>query len=503
MTKNFHDTPFDEGTRVKLGLFRDYVTAWLPVWLQKAQAGETITIADLFAGPGRDCRGVPGSPLIALDVLKKFESMLDSCPASVELLLNEASRDKAQLLTAAMNEERVDPDRCRWKVTQYPFDEALDRMRSRLRTGPSLLFLDQQGMKEISDSVFRQVLSLPRTDLLFFIASSFVRRFATHPYFQKHIPFPEGLITSSAFNNTHRVVTQYYRDLAKDVNRDVFIGKYSIKKGSNIYGLVFGSGHPLGRPKDTAVLEHWRYWVMAESRIEWTDVTWNPTTGCTKISAGCKNCYAERMSNRLRSMNVEKYEAGFTLTTHESALDIPRRWTRPRTVFVNSMSDLFHRDVPTEFIHRVFEVMVTCPAHRFQVLTKRAHRVKLMSPRLPWSPNIWMGVSVEDRRQLPRVDALRGTGAAVKFLSLEPLIGPLEDLDLRRIDWVIVGGESGPRARPMSPGWVTDIRDRCRQESVPFFFKQWGGPNKKKTGRVLDGRTHDEMPESLRCVAGA
>jgi len=233
---------------------------------------------------------------------------------------------------------------------------------------------------------------------------------------------------------------------------------------------------------------------VAESKIEWTDVTWNPTTGCTKISAGCKNCYAEKMANRLKAMGVQKYEDGFSLAVHESELDAPLRWKRPRTVFVNSMSDLFHRDVPDEFISQVFEVMVQCPKHQFQVLTKRAGRLERLAKTLPWANNVWMGVSVEDSRQLQRIEALRTTGAAVKFLSLEPLIAPLPELDLTGIGWVIVGGESGPKARPMDAAWVVEIRDRCKDAQVPFFFKQWGGRNKKKAGRLLDGQTYDEMP---------
>lgn len=233
---------------------------------------------------------------------------------------------------------------------------------------------------------------------------------------------------------------------------------------------------------------------MAETKIEWTDSTWNPTTGCTKISPGCKHCYAETMARRLKAMGVQKYEGGFSLAIHEAELYAPLRWKRPRTIFVNSMSDLFHRDVPDEFIVRVFEVMVQCSWHRFQVLTKRTPRLERLARTLPWPANVWMGVSVEDSRQLPRIEALRSTGAVVKFLSLEPLIGPLPALDLTNISWVIVGGESGPKARPMDPTWVMEIRDQCRGAQVPFFFKQWGGTNKRRTGRLLNGQTYDEMP---------
>lgn len=230
------------------------------------------------------------------------------------------------------------------------------------------------------------------------------------------------------------------------------------------------------------------------SSIEWTESTWNPLTGCTKISPGCKNCYAERMSVRLRAMGQPNYVNGFELTLHESALELPLRWKKPQTIFVNSMSDLFHKDVPPEFIQRVFDVMHQAAWHRFQVLTKRSDRLLDLSPRLLWQPNVWMGVSVESDEYAYRIDHLRRTRAVIKFLSLEPLLGPLRRLDLRGIDWVILGGESGPGSRQMDPSWVLDIRDQCKRLNVPFFFKQWGGVNKKRAGRLLEGRTWDEMP---------
>ncbi len=236
----------------------------------------------------------------------------------------------------------------------------------------------------------------------------------------------------------------------------------------------------------------------ANTAIEWTDTTWNPLTGCTKISPGCKHCYAERMSLRLQSMGQPNYANGFKLTLHEHMLDQPLSWRKPRTVFVNSMSDLFHRDVPTEFIQRVFAVMRRASQHRFQVLTKRSKRVADLSGEIDWPENVWMGVSVENADYTFRIDHLRQTGAAVKFLSVEPLLGPLPDLNLTGIDWVIVGGESGPGARPMTSEWVTDIRDQCVAAEVPFFFKQWGGVNKGRTGRQLEGRTWDEMPTGAR-----
>lgn len=235
---------------------------------------------------------------------------------------------------------------------------------------------------------------------------------------------------------------------------------------------------------------------MAQTSIEWTELTWNPVTGCTKISAGCKFCYAEVMTKRLKSMGVEKYKDGFKkVRIHEETLGIPYTWKKSKVVFVNSMSDLFHKDVPLEFIQRVFQVMNENPQHVFQVLTKRGDRLAEIHDHLTWSHNIWMGVSVEDKRVVERIDYLRTTGARVKFLSLEPLIGPLPNLNLDGINWVIVGGESGHKARPMSPDWVLDIQEQCEKSKVAFFFKQWGGKNKKKAGRELNGQTYDEMPD--------
>jgi protein gp37 len=233
---------------------------------------------------------------------------------------------------------------------------------------------------------------------------------------------------------------------------------------------------------------------MAQSSIEWTEMTWNPTTGCNKVSAGCKHCYAEIMTKRLKAMGQEKYKDGFELRTHESALSIPYSWKGNRIVFVNSMSDLFHADVPLEFIQRVFEVMNNCPQHTFQVLTKRGDRLFEIHERLTWTSNIWMGVSVENEKVIDRIDYLRHTGAKVKFLSCEPLIGPLSNTNLDNIDWVIIGGESGPKSRPMYESWVWDLRQQCQEAGVAFFFKQWGGVQKNKTGRMLGGRTYDEMP---------
>ena len=236
--------------------------------------------------------------------------------------------------------------------------------------------------------------------------------------------------------------------------------------------------------------------MAINSSIEWTEATWNPLTGCTKISPGCKHCYAERMALRLQAMGQPNYANGFNLTLHEDALELPLRWKKPQKIFVNSMSDLFHKDVPDEFIFRTFDVMRRAGWHRFQVLTKRSDRLLELSPHLPWAANIWMGVSIEDRDYTFRIDHLRRTDAQIKFLSLEPLLGPLRRLRLTGIDWVIVGGESGPGARPMDPSWVADIRNQCVKSSVPFFFKQWGGVHKKKTGRELEGRTWNEMPKT-------
>lgn len=234
--------------------------------------------------------------------------------------------------------------------------------------------------------------------------------------------------------------------------------------------------------------------MAANSRIEWTGTTWNPVTGCSKVSAGCKNCYAERMARRLQAMGQERYRSGFSLTLQPDLLEEPLRWRSPRVVFVNSMSDLFHERIPLNYIQAVFDVMTQANWHVFQVLTKRADRLAMLSPELAWPANVWMGVSVENQKCAGRVDNLLRTPAAVRFLSLEPLLGPLPSLPLQGIDWVIVGGESGPRSRPLDPGWVRGIRDQCLRRGVPFFFKQWGGFNKKRNGRLLDGRTWEEFP---------
>jgi len=235
--------------------------------------------------------------------------------------------------------------------------------------------------------------------------------------------------------------------------------------------------------------------MAQNSGIEWTETTWNPVTGCTKISPGCKNCYAERMALRLQAMGQPNYRDGFKVTLHERMLPLPLTWKKPRMIFVNSMSDLFHKDVPTEFIEKTFDVMRKASWHTFQVLTKRSDRLREIEEKISIPKNVWFGVSVECEDYLYRIDDLRVTHAPVKFLSLEPLLGPLPGLNLDGIDWVIVGGESGPGARPMQEEWVTDIRDRCIAANVPFFFKQWGGVIKKRTGRVLEGRTWDQMPD--------
>ena len=246
----------------------------------------------------------------------------------------------------------------------------------------------------------------------------------------------------------------------------------------------------------------------ANSAIEWTESTWNPVTGCTKVSSGCLHCYAERMAIRLQAMGQPNYAHGFDVAMHQNALELPLRWKKPQKIFVNSMSDLFHKDVPLDFILKVFDVMGRANWHQYQVLTKRSERLLELDHILPWKPHIWMGVSVETHKYTSRIDHLRQTHADVKFLSIEPLLGPIMDLNLDGIHWVIVGGESGPGARPMNSGWVADIRDQCHKAEVPFFFKQWGGVNKKRTGRILDGHTYDQMPRvpsgrgvSLRVLA--
>jgi len=237
--------------------------------------------------------------------------------------------------------------------------------------------------------------------------------------------------------------------------------------------------------------------MAGKSAIEWTGSTWNPVTGCTKISSGCENCYAERMAKRLQAMGQPNYKNGFKLTLHPHIADLPLLWKKPQMIFVNSMSDLFHEEVPLDFVKKIFDTMNLASQHTFQVLTKRANRLSELSALLPWAENIWMGVTVESANYKQRIEYLRQTDAFIKFLSLEPLLADIGQLDLRGIDWVIVGGESGPKARPIKESWVRNIKRQCKENEIPFFFKQWGGVNKKKNGRLLDGQTYDEMPKGI------
>ncbi|MEU4338940.1 phage Gp37/Gp68 family protein [Micromonospora lupini] len=241
-----------------------------------------------------------------------------------------------------------------------------------------------------------------------------------------------------------------------------------------------------------------------KSSIEWTEATWNPTTGCDRISRGCDHCYALTLSKRLKAMGSPKYQTdgdprtsgpGFGVAIHPAELTLPLRWREPRIVFVNSMSDLFHAKVPVDFVEQVFGVMAATPQHTYQVLTKRASRLAKLAPRLTWPSNVWMGVSVEDASEIGRVDHLRTVPAAVRFISAEPLLGPVAPLDLTGIHWLIAGGESGVGARPVDPAWVRDLRDQCQADEVAFFFKQWGGRTPKAGGRDLDGEAWDEMPK--------
>lgn len=246
--------------------------------------------------------------------------------------------------------------------------------------------------------------------------------------------------------------------------------------------------------------------MSAKSQIEWTEATWNPVTGCDRVAAGCDNCYALALSKRLKAMGAEKYQndgspitsgPGFGVTMHPGALRQPYSWKAPKVVFVNSMSDLFHAKVPVSFVKDIFEVIAATPQHTYQVLTKRSHRLARLASQLDWPQNLWMGVSVENQDVVDRIDHLRQVPAAVRFLSCEPLIGPIEGLNLDGIHWVIVGGESGPKYRPVEPEWVESIRDQCLEAGVPFFFKQWGGRTPKQNGRTLAGRTWDSMPSTL------
>jgi protein gp37 len=234
--------------------------------------------------------------------------------------------------------------------------------------------------------------------------------------------------------------------------------------------------------------------VADNSKIEWTEATWNPVTGCSQVSPGCAHCYAKTFAERWRGIAGHPYEQGFELRLWEERLEQPLRWRRPRLIFVNSMSDLFHERIPFEFVHRVFDVMMRAEHHTFQILTKRDERLAELAPDLPWPPNVWMGVSIENRRFIKRADQLRRVPAAVRFISAEPLLGPLDDLRLEGIDWLIAGGESGSKHRSVKIEWLRAVREQCAREGVPFFFKQWGGRTSKSGGRILDDREWSEMP---------
>lgn len=237
--------------------------------------------------------------------------------------------------------------------------------------------------------------------------------------------------------------------------------------------------------------------MSTKSKIEWTDITWNPATGCNKISPGCMNCYAETMSHRLQAMGVKRYENSFEVTLHEDIISLPHNWKSPKTVFVNSMSDLFHEKIPFVFIKKIFQTIVESPKHTFQILTKRSSRLAEIANNLPWPENLWIGVSIENSEYCYRAENLRKTPSSNLFISFEPLIGPIHNMNYDRIAWVIAGGESGPRARTIEQAWVIDIRNDCIRNTIPFFFKQWGGKNKKKTGRELEGRCWDQLPRSI------
>lgn len=245
---------------------------------------------------------------------------------------------------------------------------------------------------------------------------------------------------------------------------------------------------------DLALTSKYSRDMAASSTIEWTEASWNPATGCSKVSPGCAHCYAETFAERWRGTPEHPYEQGFDLKLWPERLELPLRWRRPRLIFVNSMSDLFHEDIPDEFISRVFETMARAHWHTFQILTKRHERLSALADELDWHPNVWMGVTIENRRFVHRADHLRDVPAAVRFISAEPLLGQLEGLDLTDIDWLIAGGESGPKHRPVREEWIADLRDRCVAEDVAFFFKQWGGARPKSGGRLLDGRTWDQIP---------
>ncbi len=606
MVKDFHNKPFDDETILKLQIFQGYIREWLPVFLS-GKNFNTIYIFDFFAGPGKDLNDQDGSPLIILDEVKKYLSnpkLPHADKVSIHLFFNDDDHDK--ILSLQKEIASKDKASVKIEITNNEFQQAFNDRQLLLNSSSAakLIILDQSGIKQITHNTFMELVNFPATDFMFFISSSTLKRFISVGEVKQYFPdMSSEEINEIPATDIHRFVCQYYQKIIPS-GKDFFLAPFSIKKRSNIYGIIFGTGILRGlekflkvcwnkdsisgeanydidddilrkgetlfpelnishkidlfkgqlfaflqkyrsnielyqftlengclpthtfdileelraekklevKPSDTRKRSYylsWNYYKrreikakfrkkMKKSRIEWTESTWNPVTGCTKISAGCLHCYAERMARRLKAMGQKNYCNGFKVTCHPHVLDAPLKWKRTQMVFVNSMSDLFHKDVPYEFILDVFVTMGQAQQHQFQVLTKRAERLAELSPGLSWSENIWMGVTVESADYKYRVDYLRYTGANIKFLSFEPLLSDLGELNLDEINWVIVGGESGPGARPMEIGWVRSIREQCIAQNVPFFFKQWGGTNKKKAGRLLDGETWDGMPIGFR-----
>lgn len=522
-----HIKPYNAGTLNKLELFERYVEAWLPTWIMQPNV-EEINIVDFFAGKGYDIVGAKGSPIRILDKINSFFDNLMLNKTIINLYLNEYKSDKLEELKFNCNEYIENHKRLNKFVKVHysnkDFNVIYSEIVNKTSSLPNLYIIDQSGVRFTNQENFNTLLKTDKTDFLFFISSSFFTRFNKTDEFIKHLDIKEEDLKTNPYKFIHRIVLDKYRSLIP-ANSNLKIYPFSIRKGANIYGIIFGSKHIRGVEKflkiawnknningeadfdidddinnaQPKLFENYR----RLTKIEWTEETWNPSAGCNKVSAGCHNCYAETMALRLQAMNVVGYENGFDFNTVPSRLNDPLKKKKPTIFFVNSMSDIFHEQMPIDYLDKIFDVIEQTPQHTYQILTKRADKMYEYFLHRKISKNVWLGVTVENNKNgIQRIDKLRNLKASVLFLSLEPLLEDLGVIDLTNIDWVIVGGESGNKARPMDKEWVLNIKQQCENNNVAFFFKQWGTwgadkikRNKKKNGKEINGEIWQQYPE--------
>ena len=621
MVKNINKKEFDEATKLKLKIFGESFEEWLPVFIHDKYTTE-VYIFDFFAGSGTDIKNNLGSPLILLDKAKgNNRKYCANAKKPVKFFFNEGKTRKSNKLKKNIDvfiEQCKKDNNClncvyEYHILNYDFKELfskpdLKRVFKNKKIAKFVL-LDQYGFSQINQGIFKQLISFPKTDFIFFISSSFINRFKDHPNTKQYIDTSKIAFDDIEPKEIHRAVADYFRNLIPD-DKEYYLHHFSIKKGANYYGLIFGSNHTLGMEKFLKVC--WKYdplsgeasfkieindfeegtlfynpettvikekikneikelilsgkisdnkaglkhalkrgcepklftevvqelinnksikivgkfnkqstkihritelykikkdiVMVSKHKIEWTEQTWNPTAGCTKVSAGCKNCYAETMAIRLQAMGIRGYENGFQFSIVPERLYEPLKRKKPTIFFVNSMSDLFHENNPEEYLNKIFEVIKKTPHHTYQILTKRAGKMfaYFFDKKIP--ENVWLGVTVENKKEgLPRIDYLRQLKASVLFLSIEPLLEDLGKINLTNINWVIVGGESGVKARPMDKEWVLNIKKQCDENNIAFFFKQWGTwgadkvkRNKKLNGKELNGKVWQEYPNIIK-----